>query len=308
MRVTGTIRCNGTNGGNGGNGGASSDGDYDCSTGDCGSCGICPQATYAAQGGAGGGGGGGSGGGIRLKAYGNVYITGSLQARGGNGGAAGIPDPSYGSCNDYAKGGAGGGGGRIKIIYSECAESYTISPSVNVSGGSGGSDYSTGGNSGSSGTYNTFVDNLGTPPSDPTPTWPPNNAKLNYNIVLQWSSTGGSYLLKVDDNPNFSSPVISTVTAATSYTISGGLTSGQTYYWYVRARSSCPSCPGGVCWGQSSQILSFTFDASASDTSWYQNCLGISGTTQLREGTVSGSATFQSETGVTDDGKVRIQP
>jgi hypothetical protein len=176
-----------------------------------------------------------------------------------------------------------------------------------VSGGSGGSGYSTG-NSGSSGTYNTFVDNLGTPPSAPTLNWPPNNSRLSYNIVLQWSSTGSSYLLKVDDNPNFSSPIINTVTTSTSYTISSGLTSGQTYYWYVRARSNCPSCPNGVCWGQSSQVFSFTFDASASDTSWYQNCGGISGVTQFRQGTLSGSAAIQSEAGVTDDAMITIQP
>ncbi len=152
---TAEIYCNGTNGGNGGNGGGrSTDNLYTCSAGqgynDC-----CIGIYYYldAPGGAGGGAGGGSGGGIKLQAECAITVNGTLEARGGNGGTAGIPDDTYGACHDWAKGGAGGGGGRIKIIKNPCSGSIAISPTLAYSGGSGGSGQTTG-NIGGSGTYN----------------------------------------------------------------------------------------------------------------------------------------------------------
>ncbi|RKZ28972.1 hypothetical protein DRQ36_09640, partial [bacterium] len=160
MTVSGAIYANGgnaenSNGASNG-GGESTDGDFDCSCDGYNGCSICPQSWYTASGGAGGGAGGGSGGGIKLMAEGTMNVTGTLQARGGNGGCAGEPDPDNGSCFDFPKGGAGGGGGRIKIIYSSCLGGHSISPSVDRSGGSGGSGYYNG-NAGGSGSYNTLT-------------------------------------------------------------------------------------------------------------------------------------------------------
>ena len=158
--VTGTISSKGTSGAAGGNGGQTSVArGYLCSATGYNDCGICPQENYDAAGGAGGGAGGGSGGGIMIQASGIMTFTGSIDASGGTGGTAGLPNPDYGDCHDYAKCGAGGGGGRVKIFVNPCLNN-NISGTVSVSGGNGGSGYSTG-NNGSSGTYN--VINLSMP-------------------------------------------------------------------------------------------------------------------------------------------------
>ncbi|PLW93433.1 MAG: hypothetical protein C0592_06155 [Marinilabiliales bacterium] len=150
--MSGTIHCNGEAGGDGGNGGGeSTDAGYDCSTSGYSSCSVCPESVYDAAGGAGGGAGGGSGGGIYLQSDGALNVTGTLEAIGGIGGAAGIPDNTYGTCFDYSRGGGGGGGGRIKILYNPCVM-VNISPSYNVNGGTGGSGVTAGSN-GSTGTY-----------------------------------------------------------------------------------------------------------------------------------------------------------
>lgn len=152
MTITGSVLANGGAGGSGGYGaGESDDNTYDCSSAGYNSCSICPQAVFDAAGGAGGGAGGGSGGGILLQANGLMIITGTLQARGGDGGVTSYPTSTMGNCFDDARGGGGGGGGRIKIFSNPCLN-HNINPSVNVSGGSGGQGLVLG-ISGSSGTY-----------------------------------------------------------------------------------------------------------------------------------------------------------
>ncbi len=151
LTVSGTIACNGTNGGTGGTGSTASDNSYDCSIGNCGSCSACGEETYVAASGAGGGAGGGSGGGIKLQAFGAMSVTGSLSARGGNGGADGIPSNATASCLNSANDGAAGGGGRIKIFTNPC-ESNVVTPSTStVTGGTGNS-------TGGTGTYNINID------------------------------------------------------------------------------------------------------------------------------------------------------
>ena len=155
LSSTGRIYANGSSGSAGGNGGGeSTSNDFNCSCDGYNGCCFDAYEVFDASGGAAGGGGGGSGGGISLMAAGVMNLSGYLQAIGGSGGVAGIPSPAYGSCHDYAKGGAGGGGGRIKVIYSSCLSgSHTLSPSVNRSGGAGGTGYSSG-YSGYTGSYN----------------------------------------------------------------------------------------------------------------------------------------------------------
>jgi hypothetical protein len=158
LTVAGAINANGSNGGNGGNGSNNSSNNNNCSTGACGDCSVCSDATYVATGGAGGGAGGGSGGGIKLQAFGNMTLTGALNARGGNGGNAGTPNTSNGSCHSNARGGAGGGGGRIKVILNPCATN-NVSPTASVSEGNGG-----GGNLlGNPGTGGVYVNNIDHP-------------------------------------------------------------------------------------------------------------------------------------------------
>jgi len=156
LTMAGTINANGSNGGNGGNGSNNSSNNNNCSTGACGDCSVCSDATYVATGGAGGGAGGGSGGGIKLQAFGNMTLTGALNARGGNGGNAGTPNTSNGSCHSNARGGAGGGGGRVKIFHNPCATNV-ITPAVSVVAGTGGSGNLTG-NSGGVGTFAGAID------------------------------------------------------------------------------------------------------------------------------------------------------
>jgi len=91
-----------------------------------------PSSQYGSSYCAAGGGGGGGGGMIVLE--GRIYGSGSLYARGGNGGyAAGITD----NCNeDIMGGGSGGDGG--SIIIRERSTSDTEKLAYDVSGGYGG--------------------------------------------------------------------------------------------------------------------------------------------------------------------------
>jgi putative NADPH-quinone reductase len=156
LSFTGTINANGVAGAAGGNGSNNSSNNHNCSAGDCGSCDVCTSdETFARSGGAGGGAGGGSGGGIRLQAYGNMTLTGTLNARGGNGGSAGTPNTSNGTCHSNARGGAGGGGGRIKVILNPCATN-NVNPTASVAAGNGGS----GNLAGNSGAVGSYVNNI----------------------------------------------------------------------------------------------------------------------------------------------------
>lgn len=209
LTLTGLITVDGTNGGSGGNGSTQADGSYDCVTTNCGTCSICfANETFSAHGGAGGGAGGGSGGGIRLQAFGNMSLTGTLSAEGGNGGAAGAPYDNNGSCNVDARSGGGGGGGRIKVIINPCATN-NVSPTTDVSGGAGGGGNGTAGANAGSGSYESAI----THPSYSAPS----AGSITSNQTL---CSGGS-------------PAAFTGTAA-----SGG-TGSYTYTWY--------SCTGGGC-------------------------------------------------------------
>ncbi len=211
LSLTGTITVDGNNGGTGGNGSAQADGSWDCTTTNCGTCSICfGNEVFSAHGGAGGGAGGGSGGGIRIQAFGNLNLTGTLSAEGGNGGSAGIPDIDNGPCNPSARGGGGGGGGRIKVILNPCADN-NISPTTDVSGGAGGSGNGNTGASGGSGSYESFIVH----PSYSPPT-------AGTISTSQTICTGGS-------------PSAFTGTAA-----SGG-TGSYTYNWYSCTGGSCPT-------------------------------------------------------------------
>lgn len=206
LTVSGTITCNGDNGGNGGTGSAASDNQYDCSVSNCGSCSTCGEETYIASSGAGGGAGGGSGGGIKLQAFGIMNVTGSLSAKGGLGGGAGIPSSANGTCNSNANSGAGGGGGRIKIFTNPC-ETNTVTPSTStITGGTGGSN-------GGTGTYNINITN----PS--------------YTAPVAGTITGSQSIC------SGGTPTAFTGTAST------GGTNSYTYNWY--SCTTCPTPVSG---------------------------------------------------------------
>jgi len=249
LTLNGAIYCNGTNGGAGGYGGTNSEGDYECSTSSCGSCGLCSESTYYTSAGAGGGAGGGSGGGILLQACGTMNIAGTLNANGGNGGAAGYPDPSYGDCHYWASGGGGGGGGRIKIVRNPC-NTYTNSGTISYSGGAGGTYYYGTGNSGSDGSYNESIDHpnytpltggsisgnqevcVGGDPAAFTSTAAPTGGNCATARTYQWMScTSGC------TSPPTNFTVISGATAAT-YNVPSGI--AETTYFVRRVTSgSC---------------------------------------------------------------------
>jgi hypothetical protein len=140
ISATGTIYCNGYDGNAGGNGGyGSTDNTYECfDDGDLeniDNCGACPAiGNYYGSGGAGGGAGGGSGGGILISSADLATILGTLEVSGGEGGAAGFPNTTQGTCFHNARGGSGGVGGRIKIFRNPCLENQ-INPSSDVTGG-----------------------------------------------------------------------------------------------------------------------------------------------------------------------------
>lgn len=80
-----------------------------------------------------GAGGGGGGGALMLVASGSVSLTGTINARGGNGGAV-----NNGNCTDttFDSGGAGGGGagGAVRIL----TPAFSGTGTINVSAGTGG--------------------------------------------------------------------------------------------------------------------------------------------------------------------------
>ncbi len=59
-------------------------------------------------------------------------------------------------------------------------------------------------------------------------------------ILLDWSDVSGatSYQVQIDNNSDFSSPLVSQVTGASTYS-AVGLTAGVTLYWRVCAQNSC---------------------------------------------------------------------
>ncbi len=138
--VTGAVLCNGYDGEHGGNGGFGSlDDNWGCFSGgdleNTDNCGVCPATgNYYGTGGAGGGAGGGSGGGILISSADLATILGNLEVAGGEGGHAGYPNTTHGTCFRNARGGSGGVGGRIKIFRNPCLENQ-INPTSDVLGG-----------------------------------------------------------------------------------------------------------------------------------------------------------------------------
>jgi trimeric autotransporter adhesin len=95
----------------------------------------------------------------------------------------------------------------------------------------------------------------------------PNNGAngLEIPVELDWSDVSNTtgYSVQVDDNYNFSSPVINTSVAVSNYSASS-LDDQTTYYWRVRAVNDCGS-------GSWSSIRSFT----TSDTTSPQAISGL---------------------------------
>lgn len=63
-------------------------------------------------------------------------------------------------------------------------------------------------------------------------------------VLLYWDPNlpAGGYVLQLDDDSTFSSPVVSADVDTNRYQI-GGLTTGRTYYWRVRGVTVCPDNP-----------------------------------------------------------------
>jgi len=244
LTVVGSIWCNGENGQYGGNGaGESTDNGFDCSCSGYSACGLCSESIYDGAGGAGGGAGGGSGGGILLQANGPMNVTGTLQAKGGDGGIAGIPTSNMGTCFDDSRGGGSGSGGRIKIFSNPCYN-HNIAPNASVVAGAGGSGVTVG-LLASAGTYRGDLVN----PS--------------YTVLV-----AGAIQL---DDPDFCMygdvPEITSTTPA-----SGGVPGILTYQWQysiVDAVSGFSNIPGQISLTYNPNIIS--------QTTWYRR-KAVSGT------------------------------
>ncbi len=83
---------------------------------------------------------------------------------------------------------------------------------------------------------------------------PPNQTTgVSLSEVFEWVASLGSgvtYDFQLDDNPDFSSPVVNQTGLTTNSYTATGLSSGTNYYWRVRASNNC----GG---GPYSQVFSF---------------------------------------------------
>lgn len=135
-------------------------------TGGCGGVGAGGGAGDGVGSGGGGGGGGSGAGVIQIYARTIIFNGGSIQARGGRGGA-GANGMGGGAGTGGGGGGSGGGGGKIEIFTMEIIGT----PVINVTGGVGGAggngagttpDAGTQGALGSSGTYTIFYLHNGT--------------------------------------------------------------------------------------------------------------------------------------------------
>jgi hypothetical protein len=89
-----------------------------------------------------------------------------------------------------------------------------------------------------------------TAPANSSTTRSDNTPKFDWNIA----SDTNEYELQVDDNPDFSSPVIDVIQTATDYTPSAYL-NNATYYWRVRGHSTAGGCD---CYGSYSSIWTVT--------------------------------------------------
>ena len=106
--------------------------------------------------------------------------------------------------------------------------------------------------------------------------------------TFRWGSVSGatSYRIQVDDDPGFSSPVISQTTTITSYTPGTGL-AVDTYYWRVRAINAC----GEGSWSSTWDLIRSTL--SAPDLFSPTNGSTISDTTPIFSwSSVSGASSY----------------
>ena len=82
-----------------------------------------------------------------------------------------------------------------------------------------------------------------TPPSAPTLNTPADGASdVSLNPTLEWKPTAyaSSYIIEVDDDPNFSTiDYTVTISNSTSHLAQVGLATETTYYWRVRADNPC---------------------------------------------------------------------
>jgi hypothetical protein len=89
----------------------------------------------------------------------------------------------------------------------------------------------------------------------PALTSPPNGATGQpLRPVFQWTAAAGAdaYTLELDDDPGFGSPaIVETGILGTSFTPSGDLEGGTTYFWRVRSENLCGA-------GAASAVFSFT--------------------------------------------------
>jgi hypothetical protein len=98
--------------------------------------------------------------------------------------------------------------------------------------------WSTAGRGSDAKTVSAYNDNINTAGDGPTPT-------------LDWQGVSGAtgFDVQLDNNSDFSSPVINTSTTASIYTLSSNL-SGGTYYWRVRAKNSAGPGPWSPTWSE----------------------------------------------------------
>ena len=78
--------------------------------------------------------------------------------------------------------------------------------------------------------------------------------------VFDWddAAQAQSYLIEVDDNADFSSPLVSATVSTSGYTAGSALATSTTYYWRVAATNTCGS-------SNSSAVFSFTTQAAPGD-------------------------------------------
>jgi len=122
------IRTSASGGSGAGGGLSGSGGVYDC-----------PSSTTGGGTGGGGGGSGASAGFCWISAK-NIINSGTIQAKGGNGGAGGMGNDSYTKAASGG-GGAGGSGGVVLLIYSSLTNTGTISAPGGTGGTHGGYGY-----------------------------------------------------------------------------------------------------------------------------------------------------------------------
>ncbi len=93
-------------------------------------------------------------------------------------------------------------------------------------------------------------------PTPPGLTSPSNGATgLSMPFFLDWNDVGGAdqYRVQVDNDGNFSSPVIVETPSSSQHHVVSGLTDGQTYYWRVQTHTDCG-------WGAYGSTRMFTME------------------------------------------------